>query len=85
MTKEKTNITGWHQEIFEEMVAGHPGYTLFSVTFDGEPTAAIVRCEPHPDDEEHVIIRPVAVMVTDEMALKLKDHEGVAPKDGGGR
>jgi hypothetical protein len=77
--KKEPNITQLHADIFNEMSVGLKNYALLSVFFDGEPTAAIVRCERKPDNEEEMIVRLVAIMVTDAMADKTRDHDGVAP------
>lgn len=64
------------------------GFVLARAMLDGRDVAVV--CHMLPEDGDDVIIRPVAILVTDEMAERLDAGEGVdrvvwtpEPQEGG--
>jgi hypothetical protein len=65
---------------FAEIQEGE-GLALLSVTFDGEPTSAIVSISQVEEGGDY-FLAPLAILVTPAMVERIRDPEGRTPQEG---
>lgn len=77
MTTPTTNITEQDKESMEAIENPRLQKALFSAFYDGKPCTVLVIVT---QDAKDYTITPVAIMLTEEMASKLTDHDGQTPE-----
>ena len=73
-----TNITEAQKRFFNDLTSGqYDSFALFSCFFEGKPATAIINVEKQEDGG--ALIRPMALLLDDDLCNRLTDHEGKEP------